>query len=174
MKKLIWLLAATMLWGGAAITPIQQTEYTEPTFYIGAGFTTDWESDAFDDYNNNGMGIIAGANIYNSYSTSIAIEGRYSFGFEDYAAESLSLYVRPEYAIGDNVGVYGLLGGSYSNLFNYDLGSFDVGAGLAAYLDSGFCIMVDYVWRDVERVNDYDIIYTPQYGQATLSVLYKF
>ena len=174
MKKLIWLLVTALLWGGSSIAPVNQSSYTEPTIYLGVGFNTDWEQDAFDSYTNNGMTVIAGANVYNSYSTSIAIEGRYSTAFENYAAESASLYARPEYAIGDKVGIYGLLGASYSTIFDYDLGSVDVGGGIAAYLDNGFCVMVDYVWRNIEKVEEWDVVYTPQYGQGTISLLYKF
>ncbi len=201
MKKSILSLVAIVamsgvIYAGGDVAPIEEVAEVpvvdESAFYIGmgVGYTAFDNSFTSEEINNNTLMLQAGYK-YNRY---IALEGRYSFGFNtDYDAGNIvnplnvytgdvsnwGVYVKPMYPIGD-FSLYALLGYGGVQLQDllggdaYETG-FQWGLGASYAFTESISLFVDYV----SLYNDTGFDYVAQNADIdvdtwTLGVSYKF
>ncbi len=202
MKKkvlsLVTILAlSTAVYAGGDVAPIEEVVETpvvvdESAFYIGAGigytsFNNDFTSE---EITSNTLMLQAGYQ-YNRY---IAVEGRYSFGFNtDYDAGNIvnpiqvydgdvsnwGIYLKPMYPIGD-FSIYALLG--YGGVMLEDISNGDAyesgfqwGLGAQYAFMENITVFVDYV----SLYNDTGFDYVARYADVdvdtwTIGISYKF
>ena len=202
MKKLLisafmaLALFGTMLMAGGDVAPISEPVKIEVKadsgFYVGGGYTyalsdVDIQNINLVDgqYNNGGL-LLAGYD-FNKY---VGVEGRYTFiadntwdaingGSSKVGGGAWGLFVKPQYPLGEDFKVYGLLGYGKADLSGTDAdladweGSFQYGAGVAYNLTRNVGLFVDVtsllVDGDLEGGNINGDTYATNFG-----VTYKF
>ena len=179
MKKvLLSALFSVGLLAGGDLPEIEPVEYItvgvdpEPSpFYIGIGVGSDIEKEWDGNYDYSNLSVLAGAIVAREGSLDLSIEGRAAWSFDEYGVDSYGIYLKPELDTDKSFKVFGLLGYQSLTTYDYDYDAIGIGiGGIIAFGDS-LGVQVDYVYS----ILDEDVFgFTPEYGNLTASVLYKF
>ena len=183
MKKIALsaILAVTMASAGGDVAPIAKVD---KNFYVGGSLQAvtisldDSDSD-FATLSNTeyGLGVQAGWIFFRSGDFSTALEGRYSYSWDNDDlgdTQILSGFVKPEYNFGA-LAVYALVGYSYLDTDGFgDYDGFTWGLGAEVPVSDNLAVFVDYTNTPNVDTNtrlggkdfDYDVI--------TVGMNYKF
>ncbi len=136
MKELVLaLLVTTGLVAGGDVAPVEVAEVVEPTgFYVGVGGSVFSEDREVLDLGCAASGVVIAGYEADKY-LDVEVRGGSNLkgNYETYEA-----YLKPKYEVSPEVTVYGLVGGSRTDLYDVSLDSYSVGAGLSmkmAFLD---------------------------------------
>ena len=163
---------------------------TSKDFYVGAGITglttyVDGEKDYFDDTLNSeisgGLEIKAGYVFYRADAVSVAVEaqaGRSFWGFgedDDLYVYDYAAFIKPAYAVTDEVAVYGLLGFAKSAITDgddtYQENGFAYGIGAEYAVTDEVAIYADYTMLPAFTEDGYEDINN---DKIVLGINYKF
>lgn len=176
MKQLIaTMLVSTGLFAGGSIT---QTNYSEPTFYAGVSYSFNTQSIQENEYDYtlgegqsySGLGLVAGANVYNSYDWTLAVEGRYNGSVEDIGADNWGIYAKAIFNTNSNLGLYGIAGYSGIDAYLQDYSAFGAGIGILYQFDNSFAVSGDWMYDFLSQEDGFN----PEYSGFTASLIYNF
>jgi hypothetical protein len=175
----------------AAAIGITALQAGDAGVYIGAGYasttvefsdTSEWFDLPSVDFDTDSIVLLAGYD-FNAY---IGVEGRYYWNlssgltyaynplglFDDYEAQSLALYAKPQYDL-DMVAFYALLGftmNSYTALAQSgDETLFSWGGGAKLFLTESFAVFADYTY-----LGESDLIISTELSSWNFGLIYKF
>jgi len=141
MKTIISTIAATALFAtmataGGDIAPVETPVVeTNKDFYVGVGITglttyvngeKDYTDDTIDSEISGGLEVKAGYVFFRDGAISVAVEaqaGRSFWGFgedDDFYSYNYAAFIKPAYAVTDEVAVYGLAGFAKSGISDGD------------------------------------------------------
>jgi len=169
MKKIMMsaIVASGLLMAGGDISPVTQVTPDSSDFYVGLGLGSTWtytkgDFDLTDDvlgksYVDPMMGFRAGYTFWRSGDFEAAVEGRVlaSFDSNDFDTTVYSAFIKPEYWVTPEIGVYGLGGYSYTRWnaggWSDHQGSFAFGLGAEYQITKSVSVSADWVsnvWND--------------------------
>jgi hypothetical protein len=175
MKKIILsTLLGSMLCAGGDLPEVTYVDVESPQaspFYAGIGFGVDdeVESDFNDGYSN--VSLFMGAVVAREGTLALAVEARLATTLDDYGVDSWGLYIKPEIDFDGSFQLFGILG--YQNLTTYDY-TYDatgLGVGGVYMFNDNIGVQLDYIYSFIA---DDEYGYTPEYANATASLLYRF